>query len=55
MGLTIETETWQQRKVLMNKINTYHTYPAVTNYWTPLEDDNKDKKEEEIKSSSKQT
>jgi hypothetical protein len=33
----------------MNKINTNHTYLAVTNYWAPLEDNNKEKQEEEIK------
>jgi hypothetical protein len=33
----------------MNKINTNHTYTAVTNYWAPLENNNKNKQEEEIK------
>jgi hypothetical protein len=33
----------------MNKININHTYQAVTYYWAPLEDNNKEKQEEEIK------
>jgi hypothetical protein len=27
---------WQPGKVVSNKLNTINTYPAVTNYWTPL-------------------
>jgi hypothetical protein len=50
MGSSIESETWQPRKVISNKLNTNITYPAATNYWTPLyENDNKEEpKEEEI-------
>jgi hypothetical protein len=40
---------WQPGKVLMNKINTNHTYSAIMNYWAPLEDDSKEKQVEEIK------
>jgi hypothetical protein len=37
-GSLVETETWQPGKVVSNKLNTINTYPAVTNYWTPLND-----------------
>jgi hypothetical protein len=39
---------WQPGKVMMNKINTDHTYPDATNSWALLEDNNKEKKDEEI-------
>jgi hypothetical protein len=48
VGLTIETETWQPGKVMTNKINTDHTFPDSTNYWAPLEDNNKEKQDKEI-------
>ena len=37
-GSLVATETWQPGKVISNKINTIITYPADTNYWTPLAD-----------------
>ncbi len=43
MGPMLESETWQPRKVLLNKVNTIHTYLTTTNYWAPLykaEEDN---------------
>jgi hypothetical protein len=39
---------WQPGKVMTIKINTDHTYPDATNYWTPLEDNNEEKQDEEI-------
>jgi hypothetical protein len=39
---------WQSGKVIMNKINTDHTYLDATNYWGPLEDNNKEKQDKEI-------
>jgi hypothetical protein len=45
VGSAIETENWQPGKVL-NKITTSLTYPAVDNYWTPLQT-HKNKEEEE--------
>ncbi len=41
---------WELGAVASNKLNTNITYPAATNYWTPLyENDNKEEpKEEEI-------
>jgi hypothetical protein len=33
---------------MSNKTSNNHTYPEVTNYWAPLEDNNKEKQEEEI-------
>jgi hypothetical protein len=33
---------WQPGKVISNKLNTTITYPAVTNYWTPLIDNDED-------------
>jgi hypothetical protein len=32
----LESETWQPRKVISNKVNTIHTYLTTTNYWAPL-------------------
>jgi hypothetical protein len=46
----METETRQPGKVL-DKIKTNHTYPEVTNYWTPLDIINEED-EEEINSTS---
>jgi hypothetical protein len=45
----METETRQPGKVKSNKINTNITFPAVTNYWTPLyqNDEEETTKEEE--------
>ena len=43
-GSTIAAETWQPGKVNLNKLTTINTYPAVTNYWAPL--NNKEKEEE---------
>jgi hypothetical protein len=48
MGLTIETEMWQPGNLMTNKINTDHTYPDATNNWALLEDNNKEKQDEEI-------
>jgi hypothetical protein len=39
---------WQPGKVMTNTINTDHTYPVATNYWAPLEDNNKEKQDKEI-------
>ena len=47
MGWAIETENWQPGKVL-DKITTSLTYPAVNNYWTPLQkNENKEEEEQE--------
>jgi hypothetical protein len=48
-GSTIETETWQPGKVKSNTLNTNIIYPAVSNYWTPLNHNDKEEttKEEE--------
>jgi hypothetical protein len=35
-GPMLESETWQPGKVILNKVNTTHTYLATTNYWAPL-------------------
>jgi hypothetical protein len=32
----LESETWQPGKVILNKVNTIHTYLTTTNYWAPL-------------------
>jgi hypothetical protein len=37
MGSQIEAEMWQPGKVILNKIESNHTYLAATNYWTPLQ------------------
>jgi hypothetical protein len=49
-GSTIEAETWQPGKRNSNKLTTINTYPAVTNYWAPLNDkkEEEETKEEEI-------
>jgi len=33
---------------VLDKIKTNHTYPEVTNYWTPLEITNEEEDDEEI-------
>jgi hypothetical protein len=49
VGSSIESETWQPGKVIANKLNTNITYPAATNYWTPLyKNDDKEEPKEEI-------
>ncbi len=45
----LESEMWQQGKVISNKINTNHTYMATTNYWAPLHEAEEDDNVEEIK------
>jgi hypothetical protein len=35
-GVNNRNRAWQPGKVKSNKLNTNITYPAVTNYWTPL-------------------
>jgi hypothetical protein len=45
---SIESEMWQPGKVISKKLNTNITYPAATNYWTPLyENDNEEEPKEE--------
>jgi hypothetical protein len=33
---------------MTNKISNNHTYPEVTNYWAPLDDNNKEKQDKAI-------
>jgi hypothetical protein len=45
---------WQPGKVLINKIDTNHTYLKTTNYWDPLDEDDKKQQEEETNSIKQQ-
>jgi hypothetical protein len=39
---------WQPDKVILNKIESHHTYLAATNYWTPIQS-NDNETDNEIK------
>jgi hypothetical protein len=38
----LESEMWQPGKMILNKVNTIHTYLTTTNYWAPLHKEEED-------------
>ncbi len=38
----LESEMWQLGKVILNKVNTIHTYLTTSNYWAPLHEAEED-------------